>query len=221
MNRDVALRRGAGAAWLASALVYAVTELAAASRFRPTYSFSHNFISDLGVSDCGPGPHGWNACSPLYGLMNAGFIAEGLLFIVAVALMFRLLSGGSRYVFTVLGVTHGIGLALAGIFHGGGTAFANGLGVFHVIGACMAIFGGNLAILISPAPRALSAPRFIGLLSRVLPVVGLLAVIMLAVTISHHRIVLLDYGAWERLSVYTIMTWEAVMGGWLLVSRRR
>ncbi len=220
MTQTLARRRFAGAAWLASGLIYAVTETLAAARFTPHYSYAHNFISDLGVSDCGAGAHGWNACSPLYQWMNTGFIAEGALFIVAAALVFSLLNSGSRYIFTLLGVLHGLGLALVGIYHGGGTAFANGTIAFHAIGAVMAIAGGNLAILISPAPREFGAPRAIQLLSKIAPVVGLLAVVMLTVTISRRVIVLADYGAWERLSVYTILGWEIVMGGWLATTRR-
>ncbi len=220
MTETSVRRRLAGAAWLASGLIYAVTETLAASRFTPRYSYAHNFISELGVSDCGVGPHGWNACSPLYGLMNAGFIAEGMLFIVAVALAFNLLTSGSRYAFTLLGVAHGVGLALVGVYHGGGTAFADGTIAFHGIGALLAIVGGNIAILVSPAPKAFGAPRAIQLFSKIAPIVGLLAVVALAAGMARHHILVLDSGAWERLSVYTILGWEVLMGGWLVASRR-
>jgi len=217
---DIDRRRLAGAAWLASGLTYGVTEALSASRFTPRYSYAHNFISELGVSDCGVAAHGWNACSPLHGLMNAGFIAEGLLFIVAVGVVFNLLSSRSRYAFAVLAVAHGVGLILVGLFHGGGSAFVNGAIAYHVLGATLAIIGGNLAILVSSAPREFGAPRAIKLLSKTAPVAGILAVVILAIGAARHAILLLDYGAWERLSVYTILGWEAVFGSWLLLGRR-
>ena len=37
---------------------------------------------------------------------------------------------------------------------------------------------------------------------------------------ARRRVLVLDSGAWERLSVYTILGWEVLMGGWLVAVRR-
>ena len=64
--------RYAAAAWLAAGLIYLASEAVAAVAFRPSYSYTGNFISDLGV----PGGH-----SPLAWLMNLGFCVQGALFL--------------------------------------------------------------------------------------------------------------------------------------------
>jgi len=212
---EVGIRRAAGAAWLAAAAIYLAAETASALRFTPSYSYAHDFISELGVTRCAPA-----GCSPLAGLMNFGFLAAGLLFILATALVFRALGRG-RLAFTLLGVAHGTGLVLVATFHGGAAAVLERLAVFHIIGAVLAIFGGNLAIALSPVARSFGGPASLQTLGRILGVVGLVAVTVLSVTVTRRSLFLFDYGLWERLSVYTILLWEAVIGAWLLFAARR
>lgn len=115
--------RYAAAAWLAAGLIYLASEAVAAVAFRPSYSYTGNFISDLGV----PGGH-----SPLAWLMNLGFCVQGALFLLgAFALSTRLVVGCAA-------ANAGGNVLIAG-FHSGSA--------MHAVGAVMAIVGGNAAIL--------------------------------------------------------------------------
>jgi hypothetical membrane protein len=59
--------------WTLSVLYFPAQAIVQAASARP-YSLATDLISDLGNSACGP-----TVCSPLHGLMNASFIAVGLL----------------------------------------------------------------------------------------------------------------------------------------------
>jgi hypothetical membrane protein len=206
----------AGAAWLIAPIIYLVTQAVASTRFSPAYDYQRNLISELGVTKCGPAPHGPPICSPLHGVMNAGFIAEGALFILATALVFGLLQRRRRTGFAVLGLAHGIGLMLVGLFHVGAADRASGAILYHLTGAAMAILCGNIAIAISPLAADLGGPAPLRWFGKVAGVVGVLAVVVLGVTSTRRETFLLGYGLWERLSVYTILAWDLVTGVWLL-----
>lgn len=212
MNR----RRAAGAAWLAAPTLYLGAEWIAAGRFSPRYSYARDFISDLGAPGCHLARGGVTWCSPLHAVMNVGFIGAGLLFVVAVALIFPLLVSRTRYAFATAGAAHGVGLAMVGVFHGAGAGRVDGLSAYHVTGAALAIGGGNLAIFLCPAPGDLGAPAAIRGLSRLGPIVGIAAAVILILAKSRHAALPPGDGGWERLSVYTIVAWEAVIGVWLL-----
>ena len=111
---------------LAGALVLVVNTLqwliieavAAAAWTQPPYSYATNYISDLGVPDCGTEFQGRAICSPLHSWMNASFMAEGLLFGLGVLLLSRLVAGRARRVVVALAVAHAVGFVLVGLFHG-------------------------------------------------------------------------------------------------------
>ncbi len=67
-------------------LIYLAAEAFAAVAFRPTYSYAINYISDLGVSDCGGVFDGRSLCSPRYAYMNVALILVGTLLFAAFAL---------------------------------------------------------------------------------------------------------------------------------------
>ncbi len=71
---------GSGLCWALSGVVFFGTQLAAQAVFTPAYSLLDNRISDLGNTTCGPWLTFAFACSPLHTLVNAGFIATGVLF---------------------------------------------------------------------------------------------------------------------------------------------
>ncbi|WP_406481928.1 hypothetical protein [Streptomyces sp. NBC_01615] len=85
-----------------------VTEAVAASSWKaPRYRHSFNFISDLGVPSCGGEVDGRTVCSPLHAVMNTGFVVQGVLFVVAAVLLFRMVPGRLRWVYLALAVVHG------------------------------------------------------------------------------------------------------------------
>ena len=211
--------KGAGAAWLAAGSIFLLTEAVAASRFSPGYSYARNFISELGVPGCITTPDGVQACSPLATGMNTAFLLAGVLFITALAFAAPLKSGGWRRIaFVALGLAHGVGMILVASFHGGGGALKDGTIAWHVLGATLAIVCGNLAIAISPAPVSAAAPAGLRRFGLIAGGVGLVGLVLLVASSAAHQPALL--GLWERISCYSIISWEIAFGGWLLLSRR-
>lgn len=201
-----------GAACLAmGGLIYLLAERISALAWQhPPYRYQFNYISDLGIPQCGS-----LICSPLHNVMNSGFAAEGLLFFCGCLLLFPRVN--NRWALLLAGV-HGAGGVLIALFHGGG--IAGGI-TLHQTGAVMAIGGGNLcliavglhAIFLAPGAnedRRLRA-RF-GYFSLLLGGFGLLS--MLAIPSA-----LFPIGIIERASVYPITTWQIVTGFALLINR--
>lgn len=210
--------RAAGAAWLAAGGVFLLTEAAAAERFTPRYSYLRNFISELGSTVCKTPPGGPPACSPLAGPMNLAFAAAGLLFVAAMALAASTPGAGrERSRFLAAGLAHGVGLLLVAVVHGGAPIAASAAPL-HVVGAILAIVGGNLAIAVSPVPTAGGAPALLKRWGGIACAVGLAALVLLVVFTALRQPALL--GFWERVSCYSIISWELVFGGWLLFARR-
>ncbi len=210
----------AGAAWLLAGLIFVIVEAIAATQFTPTYDYAVNYISELGVVGCMEAYNGVQACSPQADLMNAAFIGSGLLFGVASALIYPQLQGRGRRRLLALGVTHAIGLVLVGVFHGGAFVGAEGLAVFHVIGALMAIVGGNLAIAFAPVALDFNAPVFFRRLGPWAAAAGLGGLVVLVISSGAKLGIPPGDGAWERLSVYSISVWDVLIGAWLLFARR-
>lgn len=208
--------RLAACAWLAAAASYLASEALAALAFSPRYSYARNFISDLGVPVCGAIFDGRSVCSPLHGLMNGDFVAQGVLFIVAAVAATRLVSTRARWALLACAVLNGIGIALVGLFPE--TAAASGI---HALGALLAIVFGNATALASAfAFRALGLPRLHRVASLALPLLAAVAFATLLAARGGTTILVPD-GIWERTSVYTITAWELLTAGCLLVWRGR
>lgn len=209
----------AGSLWIASGLVYVIAEAIAASAF-PGYSYATNYISDLGVPDIGT-YQGRAIDSPLHAVMNAGFVAHGILFLLAAVFAIRSAAAGPRRAFVALAAIHAIGICLVGTIPGSQTSVDNGLAIFHVAGATMAILAGNLAAVVAGlGSRRIGAARGYVVASVVIGTVGILCAIMLSVDSGSASIDLLPDGVWERAAVYSITVWELGTGVVLLVSSR-
>ena len=130
--------------------VYLVFEfIAAAAWVEPPYDWARNYISDLGFSDCAS-VEGIRLCSPLHGLMNAGFLVQGTVFAVGSILVTSLLfpPGPFRRVVRALMVVSGAGTFLVGVFHLSLALTASGFGWVHFTVAFVAIGPGNAGILL-------------------------------------------------------------------------
>ena len=196
---------------------YLAAEAVAASAWQtPAYSYAFNFISDLGAPDCSTF-QGREICSPLHTVMNAGFVAQGALFVIASILLVGPISGRARNIYLAIALIYGVGLFLVGYFHGSTEATENGTVVYHYIGASMAILGGNVAVIVAGLQRRrLEMPRWFGIASIVLGVVGLAGAVVLGTTFG-----VLPSGIPERVSVYTITAWQILTGIVLLLGLRR
>jgi hypothetical membrane protein len=197
-------RVSAGVAWLSAGLAYLTLEGIAAAAFRPRYSYARNFISDLGIP---------SHDSPLAWLMNTAFCVQGTLFLVGAILTVRAVEARKAGLFVTLAAANAVGNLLIAAVHSGPASHANGTAWLHVIGAVVAIAGGNAAILagsriVSGWHRKVSvALGAFGLLSFALFVIELKAPSSLPL------------GILERCSVYSITAWELLTAAWLL-SRR-
>jgi len=202
--------------WIAGAAVYVATEAVAAAAF-PGYSYATNYISDLGVPDVGT-VGGRAIDSPRHAVMNTGFVVQGLLFLAAALTTLRATTGGPRRTFAGIAVTYAVGICLVGVVHGGQAEASTGS--LHVVGAGMAIIGGNLAaITAAVAARRTGLPRLYAVASATLGTVGLIGLVMLQLDSATTSIDLLSAGTWERLAVYTVTGWQVLTGGLMLAAR--
>ncbi|WP_058304470.1 DUF998 domain-containing protein [Gorillibacterium timonense] len=187
--------------FILASFIYLASEAITANAWStPEYSYSYNYISDLGVSK-----HliveGREVLSPLAYVMNFGFKSHGILFLIAYLLVLPLLRGKSKIIGLIPVFVHSIGIILVSEFPGETYDKVS----THVIGATMAILGGNLAlIMIGLAGRHLF-PR----LRTVSMIIGMVGIFALVMMVTHN----LGYPAvFERMSVYTIIAWDLFFG---------
>jgi hypothetical membrane protein len=214
-RRPPLIPAAAGVAWITAAVVYVSTEAIAASAF-PGYSYSANYISDLGVPDVAEF-QGRAIDSPLAAVMNAGFVLQGALYLLAALIATRALRSGPRRAFLALAAVHAVGITVVGLIHGSASSAASGIGWMHVVGAGMAIIAGNAAsILAGTGSRRIGLPRGFRIASVALGVVGLVALGLLQALGGSD----VD-GIYERGSVYSVTAWELLAGASVLVAARR
>lgn len=184
-TRRHAQRRTAGALLIAGPAIYFLAEfIAAAAWTDPPYSYTYDFISDLGVH--GPSTlFGQYMYSPLAWVMNTGFFLLGLP-ILAGTVMLRGLTGRRRWAALVPATLLAAGGVLLAMFHGSGEALENGTGEFHSLGAFAGFIGANVLPIVlgsmrrrvgfSPRlGRALVAAGVIGLLSMTLYLIAIVS----------------------------------------------
>lgn len=192
--------RGA-ALWIGAAVGYLVLEAVAAASFKPGYSYVHNFISDLGLSS-GQLVHGRLVYFSRHYLMHAAFYLQGVAFFLGALLMVGIPDNRRARLFLGTVAANAVGNMVIGTVHSGEV---------HVVGAALAIVGGNTAILLGPAALGLVTDRrwYRGI-STLLAAVGLSCLVMLMV---------LPDGFWERGSVYSIIAWQLLTATLLLTTR--
>ncbi|WP_278312409.1 DUF998 domain-containing protein [Lolliginicoccus levis] len=204
----------AAAAW------YLVCEAAAAVAF-PGYSYSRNYISDLGVPV--PGVSGGRTIdSPLAWVMNAGFIGHGVLFVLGAFLLARAVpTGARRGLFLALALVHGAGIILVGAFPAELDTSSGATMGFHVVGAVMAIVGGNLALIAGGALVLRGAvPVPVRMASIGLGITGLACLVMLVASQQAGSGIVLGEGAWERGAVYAVQAWELLVAATIATLHR-
>ncbi|MEV2195193.1 DUF998 domain-containing protein [Streptomyces phaeochromogenes] len=192
-----------------NAVQWVVAEaVTAAAWTSPPYSYARNYISDLGVPDCGTRFQGRDICSPDHALMNTSFMLEGILFAAGVLLLARLVEGRARRVVIALAVAHGVGMVMVGLFHGSESGPSLGLAL-HVGGAGVGILCANTLAILAGSLRSLALPQAYRVFSVTVGVLGLVSVALVGVSAS-------VAGVFERGSVYSWMLWSVVTGALLL-----
>lgn len=201
-------RRGLAAAavlWIAAALIFLAFEAITAAAVVPSYSYAHGYISDLGVP----------AWSPKAALMNTAFWVQGIGFPAGAVVVVRALGRGRLFVW--LAVATGVGNVLVAVAHGGSALVAQGYAWLHVVGAVLAIVGGNAAIIVggSAIRQAIALRGYRGF-SVVIALAGFACLALLSIATSKG----LPPGTLERGSVYTILAWQTLTGVLLLAGRK-
>lgn len=202
VSKDVCVgsARVAAIIWLGSAAVYLACE-AIAAMSSDGYSYLADYISDLGVHD----------------VMNVGaFITHGTLFLIGAVVVTRGDPTSAARSFLLAAAVNAIGNVLVGTFPSGSVHAQ-----WHVIGAGMAIVGGNAAVIIAGlGSRALGAAPVFVRASIGFGVVGLACLAVLIIDgASGSRVLLV--GLVERGAVYTIIAWELMAAIVILRQTRR
>jgi hypothetical membrane protein len=212
-NRFAANSRYIGAILWVLCVQFFVAEQFVRNAWTTPYSWSANYISDLGAAYCTNRPVGY-VCSPLHSVMNASFILQGVLITVGVALVSplfpadRLGVAGIRF----LGIA-GPSLALVGLFpedvnyrlHFAGAAL-------HLVCAGIGMLLLGLSLL-----WKMPARRSIGMVSTV---GGGIVLTANALLVSGHDMGL-GVGGMERLGAYPLPLWLTLMGLFFFVRSRR
>lgn len=202
-------------------LEFFVGQAVAQAAWHTPYSMLTNSISDLGNTACGTWPPssvnlkslGLSAqyiCSPQHTVMNASFIAAGVLILLGLFLTRpqwprrRLATWGMA----LLAVA-GVGKIIVGLVP------ENTVVLLHFLGALLGIPCGLAGILLLGL-ATWSTRRGVAVTSLALALTGLLGSVITKVVTGGLR----DYGLGERLAEYPIFVWLAVIGLVFLLSRR-
>ncbi|HEX6340978.1 DUF998 domain-containing protein [Umezawaea sp.] len=203
-------RRRAGAALIAGSGVFFTAEFVAAAAWSdPPYSYTHHFISNLGVH--GPTTaFGQFMYSPLAWVMNTGFVLFGLITLVG-AVALGPLPGLRRLLAVATATMLAAGGVLLGFFPGSGETPEGGAPDFHGIGAFLAFIGGNvLAILLGGSHGRLGFPRGLGRALVAAGIVGLVSIPAYLAVLDSGAGVLI--GLVERGVVYPFLIGFIVLG---------
>ncbi|MFJ9247249.1 DUF998 domain-containing protein [Streptomyces sp. NPDC101776] len=213
-SRENRLPLGA-AALVLNAVQWVVSEAVAAGAWTsPPYSYATNYISDLGVPDCGTTFQDRVICSPDHALTNTSFIVQGILFAAGVVLLaVPLLTGRARRIVIALAGAHAVGFLLVGLFHDSGSGPGYSLGL-HVGGTAVAILCANTVVIMAGSLRSHQLPRAYRVFSVAVGVLGLLSEAFVGASTS-------TAGIFERGGVYSWLLWSVVTGVSLLVGQAR
>ncbi|MEV0244953.1 DUF998 domain-containing protein [Nocardia sp. NPDC050712] len=183
----------AGLVW-ALTFAYLLAELVTATAWTTGYSFRRDTISDLGVTVCGP-----HECSPLHLVMNATFVALGLVTIVG-AIGFRdyLPHGPRQWTIVALAVVIGLSTAATGVFP------SNDGIVVHFL-AVLPAFVSRHIVLILLTVWLWRQRRLVAVWSALCAATGITGTVLLAVGG-------IQIGITERLAFYPLPAWMAVVG---------
>ncbi|MEU2349914.1 DUF998 domain-containing protein [Modestobacter sp. NPDC049651] len=180
--------RWGGLAWLLT-LQFFVVEGIAAARF-PGYSYSRDVISDLGT-----------ALSPARTLMNASFVAQGVLIAAGALLLTPALSGLGAKVARALLLVAGLGVLVVGLVHSDSNE------TVHDVAAGAYLLGGAIGVIALAYGLRPRSEGF-GTLLAVLGLIGVVGTIFFAAAVF----LVLGEGGMERVAAYVLPVALAVTG---------
>ena len=188
----------AGIVFIIGSLYYVLAEAISATFFNDSLFNTYIFhtISELGIP---------NGNSPLFWLMNSAFILIGLMLIFGNFYKFKDYIIKNKVIFYIFTLITGIGVIIVGFIHGG-NPFTLG---YHMIGAMMAILGGNILLII--VSRSMQEFAIYQKITLILGVLGLIVfwIMFFNMGLSYMPV-------FERLSVYTMIIWSFLTGVYIL-----
>ena len=188
----------AGSAFIIGSLYYIIAEAISATFFNDSLFNTYIFhtISELEIP---------NMNSPLSWLMNSAFILIGLILIFACFYRFKDFILKNRLLFSIFSLITSLGVIIVGLVHGG-NPFTLG---YHMMGAMMAILGGNILMVITS--RSMAEFGLYQKLTLVLGIFGLIAFWIMFFNMANSYM-----PVFERLSVYTMIIWCFSTGFYIL-----
>ena len=188
----------AGCIFIFGSLYYILSEFISATFFNASLYNTYVFhtISEIGIP---------NINSPLFWLMNSGFIIIGLTLLFGNFYKFKDFILKNKLICYILTLVTSLGVIIVGFIHGGNPLTSG----YHTLGAVMAILGGNiLLIVISKSMGKFKRYQKITLL---LGLIGLIAFWIMFFNINS-----IYMPVFERLSVYTLILWSFITGIYML-----
>ncbi len=188
----------AGIAFIIGSLFYVIAEAISAAFFNASLFNTYVFhtISELGIP---------NGNSPLFWLMNSAFILIGLVLIFGNFYRFKDYIVKNKVLFYIFTLVTGIGVIIVGLVHGG-NPFTLG---YHMLGAMMAILGGNILLIIVSR----SMQEF-GIYQKLTLILGLFGLMVFWIMFFNMELGYMP--VFERLSVYTMIIWSFLTGVYIL-----
>lgn len=195
--------------------VYVLVELLVAAGASAAYSLRDDTISALGMLACSPGHAGSvvDVCSPGHGLMNAAFVAFGLLRAVGAVLLRPRLGGGTWGAAAVwLWVASGLSAAAVGLVP------VDRQAGWHVVAALPVFALQPLAVLATAVAlrRSGAVPPGVAVSGLVIGAVTLAAAAAFGARLGGSSWV----GGLERVALWPAYVWLAVVALALLLASR-
>jgi hypothetical membrane protein len=187
--------------WIAS-IQYLIISLVVARAFK-TYSYLHNYISDLGNTHCG-----LYICSPKHQLMNISFVVIGVTMAVGAMFIYPLFKKSRAslvgFSFIALG---GLGSILVGWFP------ENTIRSLHTSGAILDLFVANIGIVI--LGYSLNVQGWLKIYTLFSGFIASLSFILFASKVYLG----VGIGGMERLADYPQTIWLIISGFYLLATK--
>ena len=212
-------RAGALLLLLGPLVAWAAELITAAAWQEPAYSPLHNWVSHLGLTGPAQTAFGQVGNSPLGAVMDAGWVTYGVLLIVGAFLVFDLRQGTRPLLLVGFAVVAGVGVSLVGIFQGSNENVANGLIVFHTVGAQGVMLAGNvMAILVGANGNRIGLGRGRSVASIALGIMGLIMFPVFMADVFTGW--MWNIGMFERGVIYPIMIGHVLLGTGLIAVER-
>ncbi|WP_433205349.1 DUF998 domain-containing protein [Nocardia sp. CA-107356] len=213
-NRGTTTAKVGAAAWVVGAVQFLVAQLIVGADWETPYSWKNNNISDLGNVHCQIADESRPryVCSPLHSVMNASFIALGVLLLVGLLLTGVCWGRGaiSRSARILLGMCAGgwlmVGFVPADVDEN-----------LHLLGALFIMGLGNIGLVCAGfLPRTTPFGR----MRPVTAVIATIALFAAFLFFAQHGPVI-GMGGMERVAAFAVPAWTVVVAIAILRTRGR